>query len=132
MTLFAVLMAMSLLTVGCSGKYSEVKQANAEFVDVVEDYVADVDKVENAADAAKAINRFADGMEKVMPKMQALAEKFPELEGEDLPAELRELQAETEEVSQKMVASMMKIMNYMQDPEVMKAQERLVAMMSEQ
>jgi predicted nuclease with TOPRIM domain len=133
MVLCAGIMAVSLLSVGCGGKYSDVKKVNGEFSTVVKSFSADIEKVENAGDAAKALNKFADNLEELMPKMQALSDKYPELEDEtNLPEELQELQAETEEAAQKMVGNMMKLMNYLQDPEVMKAQQRLSTIMQQE
>jgi len=69
-------------------------------------------------------------MENLWPKMQKLSEKYPELKDRNnQPEELKESQKKAEEVSKKMVASMMKIMPYMMDPEVQKAQQRLHAVM---
>ena len=93
-------------------------------------YVDDLDKTESAKDAAKAINRFADGMEDLWPKMKALSEKYPELKDRNnVPEELKEMQAEAAEVGKKMGSSMMKLMPYMNDPDVQKAQKRLQELM---
>ncbi len=116
---------------GCGGeKYADAKECNEEVIKVMDDYVAELDKSKNAADVAKAINGFADKMEALVPKMKKLAEKYPELEDTDnLPEELKESQAKAQAVGQKIAASMMKIMPYMSDPEVQKAQERMNAAM---
>lgn len=52
--------------------------------------------------------------------------------GEDLPEELKESQDRAEEVSAKMANSFMKLMKYMDDPEVMAAQERMGKIMMQQ
>jgi len=76
------------------------------------------------------MNRFADGMEDLWPKMQILSEKYPELKDKSSPPEeLKETQKRAEEMGQKMAGSMMKLMPYMIDPEVQKAQKRLGAIM---
>jgi len=118
------------LIIGCGDKYSDVKKMNEEFVDLVEDYIVDLDKADSSKDAAKAINRFADGMEDLWPRMQKLSEKYPELKDKsNPPEELKESQKKAEEVSQQMGKGMMKMMKYMGDPEVQKAQKRLSTIM---
>ena len=126
-------MTILALIAGCAGKYDDAKKVNKEYMALVQGYIDDLDKTENAKDAAKAINSFADGMEKLWPKMKALAEKYPELKDpNNIPEELKEMQAEAAEVGKKMGGSMMKVMPYMQDPEVQKAQKRLQEIMMKQ
>ena len=89
-----------------------------------------LDKSGNAKDVAKAINHFADKMEAIMPRMKKLAEKYPELKDtSNVPEELRDSQKKAEAAGRKIAGSMMKIMPYMADPEVQKAQERMNAAM---
>jgi hypothetical protein len=133
--LFPALCTLSvlLLVAGCAGKYDDAKKVNKEYMALVQGYIDDLDKTESAQDAAKAINRFADGMEDLWPKMKALAEKYPELKDpNNIPEELKEMQTEAAEVGRKMGSSMMKLMPYMQDPEVQKAQKRLQEIMMKQ
>jgi len=126
-------LAVLLLFAGCAGKYDDAKKVNKEYMALVQGYVDDLEKTETAQDAAKAINRFADGMEGLWPKMKALSEKYPELKDRNnIPEELKEMQAEAAEVGKKMGNSMMKLMPYMQDPEVQKAQKRLQETMMKQ
>ncbi len=130
MTLFLGLLTTSFLMMGCAGKYSDVKKMNEEYIVLVENYVADLDKADNAGDTAKAINRFADGMEKIWPEMRELAEKYPELKDQsNIPEELRVTQKKADEMGAKMAGAMMKMMPYMGDPEVLKAQQRLGTIM---
>jgi len=130
--LFLSLLTISFLIIGCGGKYSDAKKMNEEFIALVEDYIADLDKADNAKGAAKAINRFADGMEDLWPRMQKLSEKYPELKDKsNPPEELKESQKRAEAMSQKMAGAMIKLMAYIKDPEVQKAQKRLGAVMTQ-
>jgi uncharacterized protein YjgD (DUF1641 family) len=130
---FLFALAVLLLIAGCGGKYADAKKVNKEYMALVQGYIDDLDKTESAQDAAKAIDRFADGMQALLPKMKALAEKYPELKDRDnIPEELKEMQAEAAEVGKKMGSAMMKLMPYMQDPEVQKAQKRLQETMKKQ
>lgn len=124
---------LALVGNGCAGKYADVKKANADFVKITESYVADLEKAGDAKAVAKAMNKFADEMGKMWPKMQKLSEKYPELKDRDNPPEeLKESQKAAEEVGKKMGATFMKIMPYMKDPEVVKAQKRLSEAMTAQ
>jgi len=122
----ALVLFVSLLVVGCGSKYSDVKKVNEEYVSLMEVYMGDLEKADSAKDVAKAMNRFADKMESLWPKMEKLAEKYPELkDSANPPEELKETQQKAEELGQKMVGAMMKLIPYMADPEVRKAQERM-------
>ena len=124
--LFLSLLAMSFIVLGCGNKYADANKMNEEYVSLMENYFADLDKAENASDTAKAMNKFADGMAGLWPKMQALSEKYPELKDKsNTPEELKKTQKQVDEVSKKMTGSMMKSMQYMTDPEVRKAHQRL-------
>ena len=127
-------LAVSILMAGCGGKkYADAKKVNEEYMDLVQRYIDDLDKAENAEDAAKAMNRFADGMQDLWPKMKALSEKYPELKDRNqVPEELKETREEAQEMGKKMGSSMMKLVPYMNDPEVQKAQKRLQEIMMKQ
>lgn len=130
MTLAICVLALALAT-GCGGKYSDMKKVNEEYVTIVEDYIAALDKADDSKSVVKAMNRFSDDLEVLWPKMRELAEKYPELEqGKDsLPEELKESQQRAEEVGARMAASFIKLMKYMDDPEVLAAQERMGTIM---
>jgi len=128
--LFLSVLTLIFLTIGCGDKYSDVKKVNEEYIVLVESYIVSLDKADNAKDVAKAINKFADGMQNLMPEMQKLSEKYPELDDQSNPSEeLKEIQEKTQEVGQKMAGAMMKLMPYMTDPEVLNAQGHLVEVM---
>ena len=121
------------LTIGCGDKYSAANKMNERFIDLMELYVEDLNKADNAKEVAKAMNRYADSLEDLWPKMQELSEKYPELRDKDNPPEeLKESQKRAEEVSRKMAGAMMKTMPYMRDPEVQKAQQRFGAVMTKE
>ena len=122
------LILISLLIIsGCGGKkYDDVKNAIQKQTKLMEGLAVELDKATDATGVAKAINNFADGMEKLLPEMKKLRKKYPELEDEDnLPEELKEAQDNAEEMAKKYGGSMMKIMPYMNDPEDQKAQQRM-------
>lgn len=117
---------------GCGAKYEDARQANEQYVLILERYVTEMQESENAQDVAAAMNRFSDGMEKLWPTMKQITEKYPELRKKStMPEELQELEKRAEMVSAKMGNAMMKIMPYMSDPDVLKAQQRFEAVMSD-
>jgi len=131
---FAVIcLILSFAMIGCGGKYADAQKINKEYISIMQDYINDIDAAQNAGDAAAAMNKFADGMENLWPKMQKLSEKYPELKNhENPPEELVETQKQAEEIAGKMAGTMMKLMPYMKDPEVRNAQKRLGSIMKKQ
>ena len=125
------LVVLACLLSGCAGKYADVKKLNTKFVALTETYVADMDVANDAKAVARAMNRYADDLEKIWPRMTELSEKYPELQDKsDPPEALKESQQEAEAVGRKMGGTFMKVMPFMNDPDVKKAQERLGAVMS--
>ena len=122
-----LLLSISLLFTGCGGgKYADAKKVSEEYIDITDDYITSLDKANSAEDVVKAINTFSDKMEKLIPKMKKIQEKYPDLNNTDtLPKELVETQKKAEELSQKVAGSMMKMMNYMSDPKVQEAQQHM-------
>ena len=119
------LLAGAILLNGCGGKYADVKKLNAEFVDIMQAYLGDLEQAGSAQEVARAMNRHADRLEKIWPRMQKQSEKHPELQRGEVPAELKESQQEATAMGMKMAGTFMKIAPHMQDPEVRKAQERI-------
>jgi hypothetical protein len=123
-------LALTVLAAGCGGKYADVNETNRKFIKLMQAYVDDMTAAGSAADAAGAVNRLADGMEKLAPEMKAMRKKYPELQDPDKqPEELKATQKEMEAVSQKFGEAFMKIMAYMESKEVQNAQARLMSVM---
>lgn len=128
--IFLSLLVIMFLIIGCGGKYSDVKKVNEKYISLMEDYIADIEKADNAEDAAKAVNKFADGMESLWPKMQEFVKKYPELKDKtNPPEELKEIDKRVKDTSKKMVAAMMKLMPYMMNGKVLNAEKRLGSFM---
>ena len=129
--IFLSFFMISFLLVGCGGKYSDVKKVNEKYIALMEDYITDIDKADNADDAAKAVNKFADGLEALLPEMQGFSEKYPELKDKSNPPEaLKEIDRRVKDTSKKMVDAMMKLMPYMMHPKVLNAEKRLGSIMT--
>jgi hypothetical protein len=116
---------------GCSDKkYADVEKATNQSAELMEQYVASLEKAGSAKDVAKAMNSFAEGMKKLQPTMKRLMEKYPELkDSQNPPEELKGVQTRMEDVGKRMSGAMMKIAQYMGDPEVQKAQQEMSSVM---
>ncbi|MBW2143111.1 MAG: hypothetical protein JRG75_01765 [Deltaproteobacteria bacterium] len=122
---------LSLAACG-SGKYSDVNEAMIAQAEAMENYIDAMGKAESAEDVVAAIEGFTREMKKLLPEMQNMLAKYPELaELEAPPEELREQTEKMRELSGNLQASMMKSMQYMQDPEVQKAMEKQGKVMME-
>ena len=121
-----------LLTVwACGGGgFSEAIEVNQEFVDAMETYLDGIEKAENGSDVADTINAYADKIETLAPRMKAVAQKYPEWKDEaKIPEELKPLNEKARNLAQRMAGTFMKAMQYMQDPAVQEAQQRLAKSM---
>ncbi len=126
------LVISALMLSGCGGKYEDARKANEQYVLLLERYVMDMERSKEAQDVALAMNRFSDGMEKLWPTMKQITAKYPELKQKNtMPEELQELEKRAEAVSAKMGNAMMKIMPHLSNPDVLKAQQRFEAVMSD-
>jgi hypothetical protein len=126
----ALLVAMN----GCGGgKYSDVIKVNTKYVALMERYADDIDKAADAGDVIEAMNRFADGIEPLMPQMDELLVKYPELNDRDKsPKELETSLKKTVAAGEKMIITFQKVTPYLEDPEVKKAFERISSVMKMQ
>jgi hypothetical protein len=118
---------------GCGemgGKYADAKAVLNKMIEINDHYVKDLEAVESAADYVKALNKYADAMEKLKPKMEAVAKKYPEMKGQATPEELKPLVEKMGQSMQAMMTASMKMMKYAEDPEVMKATQRLQSAMA--
>ncbi|MBN1972667.1 MAG: hypothetical protein JW787_03455 [Sedimentisphaerales bacterium] len=125
-----IFVSMFLLN-GCGGKkYADAKKVTNDYINAMDEMATKLDKAANAGDVAEAINRYTDKMEKLLPKMKEIKDKYPELNNtNNYPEELKDLQEKATATSKKYASSMMKMMSYMNDPQVQKAQEHMTQMM---
>jgi len=124
--------ALLFLAVGCGGnRYGDCVKLNEKFVQLMQDYVGSLEKATSAKTVAEAMNRFADGMRVLGPKLKEMTEKYPELKDKNnQPEALKASREKAEEVGKRMAGSFMKIMPYMRDPQVQAAQKRVAKAMT--
>ncbi|MGB6865908.1 MAG: hypothetical protein WBE11_09450 [Candidatus Aminicenantaceae bacterium] len=113
-------------TIACGGgKYADAKKVVTKSNKVLEGFLGKMDKVDNAKDVAAALTGFTSEMEKIVPELKKLEEKYPDLRGsQGVPEELGEEGKKMMELWGKFASVMMKIQEYGDDPEVQKAQEK--------
>ena len=131
LAVFGLILGFGMI-IGCGGgEYDEVIEYNDQFVSITKAYVNGLNTAENGKDVAKAMNKFADEFKKLVPKMNEVNQKFPELQQmKDLPKELIESQEEAQAVGMEFASSFMKTMQYAMEPEVAEAQKRMGAIMA--
>ncbi len=117
--------------VSCGGgKYSDLESISNAYLKAIDGLVNDVNKVNNASDAAKALNNYADKMEKLIPDLKRIYEKYPELKNmknddKNADPKIVEINNKMKEKMKELIPAMMKLMKYYNDPEVKKAHQRL-------
>ena len=131
-TLVTIVVFLSMMFACGGGKYAEAKKVMEKFISITNDFVSDMEKADDADSTAAAINAYADEMADLSADMKKVQEKYPEIKDqENPPEELKELSAQMEEVMPKMMAAMMKLAKYAQEPAVMEAQKKLQQAMGE-
>lgn len=125
----AFIFILALISCGGGGKYAEATKLMEKQSDLMSSFAEDMNSAANAADAAKAIDNFREGMEKIMPEYKNLEDKYPELKTqkeEDMPAEIKPVMDKMmKEVMPKFAAAMGKMQQYMNDPAVQEAYKKM-------
>ena len=129
-----VVLFISMAVLNAVPEYEDVKSYLDKQVKLFEDFGKECEGVKDAKSAAAALNGFTEGFKVLVPEIKVLSAKYKnmkEMMKENTPPELAPYAKKLEEVSKSMGTSMMKLMQYAQDPEVMKAQQGLQALMME-
>jgi hypothetical protein len=121
-----VLIGFIVVLVGCGSKYSDLVKVDTEYLNATDEYVTGMGKASSAKEMAKVINRYADKMEKLAPRLKEIRKKYPELKNnKTVPEELKPIVKKAEALQQKMAAGYLNMKKYMMDPDVKAAQQRL-------
>jgi len=118
---------------GCSGsktggKYGEVKTLLTDYLSAINDLDKSLESAKDGKAAAKAFTTYMNKMKALNQKVERLPEMYPELASDNPPAELKDLIQEFNESEDLQAELLMKMMKYMDDPDVMKAMEQMEAM----
>ena len=112
----------------CGGESNDPKAVMGDYLAASEGYIDEMEKSESADDLARATNNFADRLESLVPRMNAMMEAHPELKGmkgNELPEGFEEFKDRVEALGPRMMGVMGKMMKYGNDPAVKEANERL-------
>ncbi|MBN2442621.1 MAG: hypothetical protein JXJ04_14800 [Spirochaetales bacterium] len=106
----------------CSGgsKYGEVKKLLNEYITASNKLNKTFDSAKDGKTVAKGLTEYIKVMKDLSPRIEALPEKYPELEDEP-PEELKELVLEFETSMKTLFTIIQKAMEFADDPDVMKA-----------
>jgi len=129
-TLLVTMLLMLLVLNACGDdKYADARDIMADHAQVMEAYIDGLESAANAAQCAATIDTYTAGMEKLIPRLKAFQEKYPELAtengGDPAPAEVEAETKRLEELSARMPAATMNMMKYMADPQVQAAMQRM-------
>ena len=94
--LLATAMVFVLGFVACGGggdKTADTKAVMEEYVNLFDSLATSLDGAGSASEVASAMDSFTEGMDKLVPKMKELQEKYPDMlgEGKEPPAEFKPL-----------------------------------------
>lgn len=129
----AILLVLSILAACGSDKYADARDIMADHAEVMEAYITGLESAADAAQCAATIDAYTAGMEKLIPRLKAFQEKYPELvnesNGDPAPAEVEAETKRLGELSARMPAATMNMMKYMADPQVQAAMQRMTQAM---
>ena len=129
-----IMMVALLALCACGGgeaDYSDAIEVNRDFIDAMKVYLDDIDAAQSGSAMAGAINSYADRMEALAPRMKEIAQKYPSWKDRaKMPEAMKPLAEEAEVLAKRLAGSMMKAMQYAQDPEVQAAQQRFIQSMA--
>ena len=112
-------------------KYDDAKQVLENLAGLLEEFVADMDQAENAKTIAKVLDGFAEDMKELLPGINKIREKYPELDKEDThPEELKPLLQRIDKDFRAMMKSYGKVNQHIEDPDVKAADEKYKEVMS--
>jgi hypothetical protein len=113
-------LALGFGFLSCGDKYGDVKQLLTDYINMTDVLNKSLDDAKDNKAVVAALNNYTVKMKEISPRMESMAEKYPDLD-KNTPAELKDLMTKFEESTGSYQNIFAKIMNYMSDPEVMQA-----------
>ena len=111
--------------------YADAKAVLEPFAGALETFVARMEEAATAAAVAAAVNALADEMARLIPELNAIRAKYPELADERThPEELKPLLARIDKDFQNLMKAYHKVGEYREDPAVQAADARYREVMS--
>ncbi|MDX1679129.1 MAG: hypothetical protein R3242_00225 [Akkermansiaceae bacterium] len=119
------LLALSLLLLSC-GKYRDAKSAMNDTAEVMEAYADEVEAADSPKEIAAAMDRLTESFKELGPRLREMDGKHPNLNMAAPPEELREAALALEKANRRMMEATYEATKDLDDPEVMKAKQRLI------
>ena len=112
-------------------KYDEAAGVLKPYIPAMKRYLNVVENTDNPQELAIAINQLCDKMEELAPKVRRLSKKYPGLEYEQrIPVRHMEFRNELELLMQRFTQSYVRIIPLIGDPQVRKANARMLGIMA--
>jgi hypothetical protein len=112
-------------------KYDEVAGVLKPYLPAMKRYLNVAENTQNSLELAMAMNQLSDKMEELAPKVRRLSKKYPGLENEQrIPARHMQFRNELELLMQRFTQSYVRIIPHIGDPQVRKANARMLGIMA--
>jgi hypothetical protein len=112
-------------------KYDDARQVLEILAESLEKFVADMTESETAEPIAKALNAFTASMQTLVPKINEIGDKYPEIKNEDThPEALKPLLARIDTDFRQMMKAYAKVIENSQDPAVKQADDKYKQVMT--
>jgi len=129
--ILAFLLITAFMVYGCgSDGSSKAESIIKDQVDVTENYINGISSAQSPQDVVEVIERYTEGMKKLIPELKEFQKKYPEYQQGKVPEGLEIDLKRLEEISAKIPGAMMKITSYMMDGKVQSAMKKMGEEMS--
>ncbi|MBN1797921.1 MAG: hypothetical protein JW822_05070 [Spirochaetales bacterium] len=126
---FMITVLFVMVSCSAGGPYGEIRAVFSQQIGATEKLINDLQNANDAKGIAAAYKSYNDVMENIMPKYKEIAEKYPDMDEEEMPADLLDQADRLEEVSNKLGDLSEKSAEFMSDPEVAKEMQRTMEIM---
>lgn len=135
LTLVLMVLGFSLLLLSANPEeYTDVKDLFAKQATLMQNYITACADVKEAKDVVAIFDNLKEGFKTLKPAIKAVVDKYGDLEklfDQETPEVLKPDLDNLKALTQKMMTESMKLAQYTQDPEVVKAQQDLTRVMQE-
>ena len=129
--ILTVVLLTAFMVSGCgSDGSSKAESIIKDQADITENYVNDISSADSSEKVVAAIERYTEGMKKLIPKIKEFQKKYPEYQQGKVPEGVEADAKRLEESSAKIPGAMMKLTAYMMDSKVQLAIQKMGEEMS--
>lgn len=129
--ILTVVLLTAFMVSGCGSDGSSTAESIIkDQADITENYVNDISSADSSEKVVAAIERYTEGMKKLIPKIKEFQKKYPEYQQGKVPEGVEADAKRLEESSAKIPGAMMKLTAYMMDSKVQLAIQKMGEEMS--